>query len=490
MGREKFGSRLGFILVSAGCAIGLGNVWKFPYVTGENGGAGFILIYLIFLVLLGIPLMTMEFAVGRGSQKSVAKGFEVLQAKGSKFHKFGYIAMAGNYLLMMFYTMVAGWMLYYFYKMLTGELIGMTPDQIGGDFGKMLSQPLTLTFWMVVAVVLSFGICSLGMQNGVEKITKIMMILLLSLMVIMVVRSVTLPGAKAGIDFYLKPDFTKMKEIGLGNVIFAAMGQAFFTLSIGMGSMMIFGSYLDKDRSLTGEAITITILDTFVALMAGLIIIPACFAYGVSPASGPRLIFITLPNIFNNMPAGQLWGAAFFLFLSFAAISTVVAVFENLISFHMDIWHFSRGRAVLNNLVLVIVLSMPAILGFNVLSDFHPFGPESVVLDLEDFIISQNILPLGSLVFLFFCINKYGWGWKNFLTESNAGKGIGFPEAIKGYITYVVPVLIIAVYLKGYWDYFVDQEMNPYIGMVIAFIFLIGLFYISFYHDKNTKVNE
>ncbi len=487
--REKFGSRLGFILVSAGCAIGLGNVWRFPYIVGENGGAGFVLIYLLFLVILGIPLMTMEFAVGRGAQKSVAKGFDVLAPKGTNYNKFGYIAMAGNYLLMMFYTMIAGWILFYFYKMLSGAFVGMNPENIANEFTTMLSKPKLLTFWMIVTVIISFGICSLGMKNGVEKITKVMMILLLTIMMIMVVKSLTLSGAKEGVEFYLKPDFNKMKEIGLGNIIFAALGQSFFTLSLGMGSMMIFGSYLDKDRSLMGEAITITILDTFVALMAGLIIIPACFSYGVEPGDGPGLIFITLPNIFNEMNGGMIWGAAFFLFLAFAALSTVVAVFENLISFHMDLWNHSRMRAVITNLILVIILSMPAILGFNVLSDFHPFGPESIILDLEDFIISQNILPLGTLVFLFFSISKYGWGWENFLSEVNAGKGIKFPKSIKGYITFVIPFLIITVYLKGYWDFFKKQEMNPYIGVSIAVALLGLLWYICFYHSKNTVVN-
>lgn len=335
--REKFASRLGFILVSAGCAIGLGNVWKFPYVVGENGGAGFILIYILFLVILGIPLMTMEFTVGRATQKSIAKGFGNLAPRGTNFNKFAIIGIIGNYLLMMFYTMVAGWMLFYFYKMLTGRFIGMSPEAIAGDFVSMLENPIILTFWMLVAVIISFGICSLGMVNGVEKITKIMMSSLLILMLVMAIRSTTLEGAYEGIEFYLKPDLNKMLDIGIGNVVFAALGQAFFTLSIGMGAMMIFGTYLDKTRSLTGEAILITALDTLVALMAGLIIIPACFAYNVDVNSGPGLIFITLPNVFNSMPAGQLWGSAFFLFISFAALSTVVAVFENLISFHIDL---------------------------------------------------------------------------------------------------------------------------------------------------------
>lgn len=489
--REKFASRIGFILVSAGCAIGLGNVWRFPYVVGENGGAAFIAIYLLFLALIGVPIIAMEFSVGRASQRSIAKGFGDLAPKGTRFNKFGPVGVFGNYLLMMFYTTVAGWMLYYFYKMLTGHFVGMNAEQIGADFGKMLSEPLTMGLWMVITVVISFGVCSLGVQKGVEKVTTYMMSALLILMVVMVFRSVTLPGSGKGIEFFLKPDIPKMQEIGIGKVVFNALGQAFFTLSIGMGSMMIFGSYLSKERTLAGEAVVVTALDTFVALMAGLIIIPACFAYGVEVTAGPGLIFVTLPNIFNSMPLGQLWGAAFFLFLSFAALSTVIAVFENIISFHMDLWNSSRAKATVVNIFLIIVLSIPVVIGFNVLKDiFQPFGPGTNVLDLEDFIISQNILPLGSLVFLFFSTSRYGWGWKNFIKEVNTGKGIKFPTALKTYCSTVIPAVVILVYIKGYWDFFVDKKLNPYVGLAISIVILLALFYVSFYRDKGTVPNE
>ncbi len=486
--REKFGSRLGFILVSAGCAVGLGNVWKFPYITGENGGAAFILIYLIFLAILGIPIMIMELSVGRGSQKSVASSFRVLQPEGAQYHKYGYLGMMGNYMLMMFYTMVAGWLLYYLYKMASGQLSGLTPEEVGGNFGSLLGSWPTLTLWMAVAVLLSFGICSLGLQKGVERITKVMMSILLILMVIMVIRAVTLPGATEGLKFFLVPDFGAMVDHGIGNVLFAAMGQAFFTLSIGMGSMAIFGSYIDKKRSLTGEAVSITVLDTVVALMAGLIILPACFAFDIEPGAGPGLIFVTLPNIFNSMAGGQIWGTAFFLFLCFAALSTVVAVFENIISFAIDLWGWSRKKAVGVNIVLIILLSMPAILGFNVLSGIAPFGEGSVILDLEDFIVSYNVLPLGSLVYLFFCTSRYGWGYGNFLNEVNAGEGISFPK-IRIYISYILPAIVLIVFVKGYWDFFKGFGQSPILGLAIALVLLVLFGYISFYHKKGTVAN-
>ena len=479
--REKFGSRLGFILVSAGCAVGLGNVWKFPYMCGQYGGAAFILIYLVFLAILGFPIMVCEFYVGRGSQKSCATSFRVLEPEGSKWHNFGYFGMAGNYLLMMFYTMVAGWMMYYCYRCLTGEFTGtaLTTDQVGEKFNAMLSSPGTLTFWMVIAVVLAFGICSLGVQKGVEKITKIMMLCLLCLIVVLAGHSVTLPGAGEGVQFYLVPDFAQMKEKGIGNVIFGAMSQAFFTLSIGIGSMAIFGSYLDKERSLTGETMSITLLDTFVALMAGLIIIPACFSFGIEPGSGPSLIFITLPNIFNQMAGGRIWGTLFFLFLSFAALSTVIAVFENIISFAIDLWGWERRKAVLVNIVAIILLSMPCILGFNVLSGIQPLGPNTGIMDMEDFLVSSNLLPLGSLVYLMFCTRRYGWGWKNFIKEANAGHGKRFPEFLKGYMTFILPLIVIVIYLKGYYDMFAPkgkQYLIPWMIVAFAFLALIGWF--------------
>ncbi len=483
--REKFGSRLGFILVSAGCAIGLGNVWKFPYVTGIYGGAAFILIYLLFLLILGLPIIVMELSVGRASQKSAASSFKVLEPDGTKWHLFGYIAMAGNYLLMMFYTMVGGWMLYYCFKSIRGDFVGLLPEAVGGEFDAMLSSPQTLTLWMVIAVLLSFGICSLGLKNGVEKITKVMMICLLGLMVVLAIRSVTLSGAGEGLSFYLKPDFGKVMEQGLGNVVFAAMGQAFFTLSVGMGSMAIFGSYLDKSRSLTGEAVSITALDTLVALLAGLIIIPACFAFGVEPGRGPSLIFITLPNIFNHMVGARLWGAFFFLFLSFAALSTIVAVFENIISYAIDLWNWERKKAVLVNIIAIIILSMPCILGFNIWSDFTPLGEGTNILDLEDFIVSNHILPLGSMVYLMFCTYRYGWGWKGFLEETNAGKGMKFPIVVRGYVSYVLPVIVLVVFFKGYWDKF-----HSGIAMLIAALIVGGLSYIVFSKNKDTVPRE
>ncbi|MDY3249563.1 MAG: sodium-dependent transporter [Candidatus Choladocola sp.] len=484
--REKFGSRLGFILVSAGCAVGLGNVWKFPYLTGKYGGAAFILIYLVFLVLMGWPIMVCEFSVGRGSQKSCAASFRVLEPEGSKWHHYGWFGMAGNYLLMMFYTMVAGWMMYYCFRCARGDFSSeaLTGTQVSERFGEMLASPGTLTFWMVLVVLISFGICVLGVQKGVERITKVMMIALLALIMVLAFHSVRLPGADEGVKFYLVPDFEAMKENGIGNVIFGAMSQAFFTLSLGIGAMAIFGSYLDRDRSLTGEAMNIGLLDTFVALMSGLIIIPACFAFGVEPDAGPSLIFITLPQIFNQMAGGRIWGTLFFLFLSFAALSTVIAVFENIIAFAMDLFAISRKKAVAVNIVLVILLSMPAILGFNVLSGIQPLGAGTGIMDLEDFLVSSNLLPLGSLVYLMFCTQKNGWGWDHFIAEANTGKGKKFPVIARAYMTYVIPVLIVIIYLKGYWDTFApraEAENNPmllvgWMTVAVCFLLLTGWF--------------
>ena len=495
--REKFGSRLGFILVSAGCAVGIGNVWKFPYMTGKYGGAAFILIYLAFLVLMGWPIMVCEFSVGRGSQKSCATSFRVLEPKGTKWHHYGWFGMAGNYLLMMFYTMVAGWMMYYCFRCVRGDFSGSILDAqaSGAKFNEMLSSPGTLTLWMVLAVVISFGICALGVQKGVERITKVMMIALLGLIIVLSVHSVRLPGAMEGVKFYLVPDFQKMKEIGIGDIVFGAMSQAFFTLSLGIGAMAIFGSYLDKNRSLTGEAMSIGILDTFVALMAGLIIIPACFSFGVEPDAGPSLIFITLPQIFNQMAGGRIWGSLFFLFLSFAALSTVIAVFENIISFAMDLFGVSRKKAVAINIVLIILLSMPAVLGFNVLSGIQPLGSGTGIMDLEDFLVSSNLLPLGSLVYLMFCTQKNGWGWKHFIKEANAGTGMKFPAFVRGYITYGIPVLVVIVYLKGYWDMFAPRakaENNPmllvgWMLVAVAFLALVGWFAFGGKRDKREE---
>lgn len=452
--REKFSTRMGFILISAGCAIGLGNVWRFPYITGQYGGAAFVLIYLAFLVILGLPIMVMEYAVGRASQKSAAKSFHVLEPKGSKWHLFGYGAMIGNYILMIFYTTVCGWMIAYFFKMASGTFVGLDTQQVGQVFNNMLANPGEMTMWMVVSTVLGFAICSLGLQNGVERITKVMMLCLLGIMVILAVRSMTLPGGEEGLRFYLFPDFGKVLEQGIGEVIFAAMGQAFFTLSIGIGSLAIFGSYIGKERSLTGEAVRVLCLDTFVALVAGLIIFPACFAFGVDQAQGPGLVFVTLPNVFEQMSGGRFWGALFFVFLTFAALSTIVAVFENILSFAMDLWGWSRKKAVLVNGIVVLVMSMPCVLGFNVLSGVHPLGGTSTIQDLEDFIVSNNLLPLGSLVYLLFCVTRYGWGWKNFIQEADTGEGMKFPKWARGYLTFVLPLIVLFIFVMGYYEKF------------------------------------
>ncbi|MEG2833680.1 MAG: sodium-dependent transporter [Ruthenibacterium sp.] len=448
--REKFASRLGFLLISAGCAIGIGNVWRFPYITGLYGGAAFVLIYLLFLAILGIPVMVMEFAVGRASRKSCASSFKVLEPKGSKWHWYGWFGMAGNYLLMMFYTTVCGWMLAYVFKMLRGEFVGATAETAGATFNAMLANPGPQIFWMIVTVVLGFGVCSLGLQNGVEKITKVMMILLLCLMVVLCVRSVTLPGAGEGLKFYLIPDFSRLFEQGVGTVVYAAMGQAFFTLSLGIGAMAIFGSYIGNERSLLGESINITLLDTFVALMAGLIIFPACFAYNVNPGQGPGLVFVTLSSVFGAMPGGIIWGSLFFVFMSFAALSTVIAVFENIVSFGMDLWGWSRKKTVFINFFAIILLSLPCVLGYNVLSGFAPFGAGSAVLDLEDFLVSNNILPLGSLVYLLFCTSRYGWGFKNFTDEANLGAGLKFPKWARVYVSYILPIIVLFIFIMGY----------------------------------------
>lgn len=452
--REKFGSRLGFILISAGCAIGLGNVWRFPFITGRYGGGAFVLLYLVFLVILGLPIMAMEFAVGRASQKSCASSFRVLEKPGQKWHAFGYVAMAGNYLLMMFYTTVAGWMVAYLFRMAGGEFVGLAPEQVSQAFFGSLANPGGQIFWMVVVTLLSFGVCALGLKKGVERVTKVMMVCLLAVMALLVIRSVTLPGAAEGLKFYLLPDFGRMKENGIWDSVYAAMGQAFFTLSLGVGSMAIFGSYLGKDRSLMGESVSITLLDTLVALTAGLIIFPACFAFGVQPDSGPGLVFITLPNIFNSMPLGRLWGSLFFLFMSFAALSTVVAVFENIVSFGIDLFGWSRKKSVGCNIALMLVLALPCALGFNLLSNIQPLGPGSNIQDLEDFIVSSNLLPLGSLVYLMFCTRKCGWGYDNFLLEANAGTGMKFPRALRVYVSYILPLIVLFIFVQGYIDKF------------------------------------
>ena len=488
MEKEQFGSRLGFILVSAGCAIGLGNVWKLPYICGENGGAAFIVIYLACLAMLGLPMLICEYAVGRGSGKSVMKAYDVLQPEGTIWGKVKYFCFAGNYLLMMFYTMVAGWMLHYVYLMITGKFVNADTAQVKDIFENMLNEPGVMMFWTMVIILLCFGICALGLKNGVENITKVMMILLVVLMVVLVFRSVTLPGAEEGLKYYLVPDFKKLSEHGIFNVIFAAMTHAFFTLSIGMGSMEIFGSYLSKERKLTGEALSVTILDTFIALMAGIIIIPSCFAYDVQPDAGPSLLYITLPSVFNHMPNGRLWGTCFFIFMSFAAISTVIAVFENIVKMTHDATEWERKKCVLVNLIGVAVLSIPAVLGYNILSGIQPLGAGSTIMDLEDFIVSYNILPLGSILFVLFCVRKNGWGWDNFVAEVNTGKGMSLSHKLRWYMNYIVPTLGILIYLGGYYDMFKKSSPAVFIMcMTIAVLLVAGILAIAFHKGKKTE---
>lgn len=447
--REQLGSRLGFILLSAGCAIGIGNVWKFPYMVGQYGGGAFVLIYLFFLVILGIPVMTMEFAMGRAGQRSPARLYQQLEPKGSKWHLHGYVAMAGNYILMMFYTSVAGWMLDYFVRTAGGRFVGADTDGVAAQFSQMLGDPLRMALFMGIIVVVGFLVCSFSLQKGLERITKWMMVALLVIMVVLAINSVCTAGGSQGLRFYLVPDLARMKKVGIGNVVAGAMNQAFFTLSLGIGAMAIFGSYIGKERALMGESARVAALDTLVALCSGLIIFPACFAYGVQPDSGPSLIFITLPNIFNHMPLGRVWGSLFFVFMSFAAFSTVLGVFENIVSCTMDLSGWSRKKACLFNGILMLLLSMPCVLGFNVLSKFQPLGPGTGVLDLEDFVVSNLLLPLGSLIFIFFCTSRYGWGWKNFTKEANAGKGLKVQRWMRGYMCYVLPVLVAVILVLG-----------------------------------------
>ena len=451
MERERFGSRLGFILISAGCAIGLGNVWRFPYITGEYGGAAFLVLYLAFLLVLGLPILVMEFAVGRGSQRSIARAFNELEPAGTHWHKYKWIGGAGCYLLMMFYTTVAGWMLAYVPKMATGQFVGADAAQTQAIFNAMLADPAEVVFWMVLTCAIAILICSMGVQKGVERVTKVMMLALLAILGVLVVRALTLPGAGEGVSFYLLPDFSKIfaSPDTFFKAAYAAMGQAFFTLSIGMGSMTIFGSYIDKHRSLMGEAATIGALDTGVALATGLIIFPACFAFGVAPDSGPGLVFITLPSVFEHMWLGQVWGTLFFVFMSFAALSTVIAVFEGILRFSMDQWGWSRKRAVIVNLIAIPLLSLPCALGFNLLSGVVMPGVGDIQT-IEDFLVSSNIMPLGSLVFVLFCTSRRGWGWKNFLAEANAGKGAKYPAWLYGWMHYGVPVLVAVILVMGW----------------------------------------
>ena len=491
MKRETFGSRLGFILVSAGCAVGIGNVWKFPYMCGQFGGAAFILIYLVFLLIMGIPVMVCEFGVGRASRHSVAAAYETLEPQGTKWHITKWIGIIGCYFLMMFYTTVGGWMLYYCVRSFSGDFAGADMETVSAGFSDMLGNMPLMTFWTILICIIGFGVCAFGIQKGIEKVSKFMMTALLLIMIVLAIHSVMMKGAGAGIRFYLIPDFRQMAEIGIGNVIFGAMSQAFFTLSIGIGAMLIFGSYMEKDQRLFGEAVNITVLDTVVALMAGFIIIPACFAYGIEPGAGPSLIFITIPNIFAQVAGGRVWGGLFFLFLSFAAFTTLVAVFENIISFDMDLFGWSRKKSTLVSLILIIILSMPCVMGFNVLAGFTPLGEGSTIMDLEDFIVSNNLLQLGSLGYVLFCTKKNGWGWNHFLEEINQGEGWKFPSGIKGYMSYGLPLLIIIIYLKGYYDKFQPMGTKVLVGwMIVAILFLTFVIGCSCGKSNAEKVDK
>ena len=449
MKRESFKSRLGFLLVSAGCAIGIGNVWRFPYVVGENGGGIFVLFYLLFLVAMGLPVLTMELAVGRGSRKSAVLAYKELEKPKSKWHIHGWFAILGCYVLMMYYTTVSGWMVSYFYKFVTGEFkAGMDVDATGSVFSDLLADPNQMGFWMILTVIVGFIVCSRGLQNGLERISKIMMTALLVLIVVLAVHSITLSGAGEGLRFYLIPNLSTVEKVGIGNVISAAMNQAFFTLSLGVAAMEIFGSYMSKNHALAGEGVRICALDTFVAVMSGLIIFPACFSYGVEVTSGPKLIFVTLPNVFVNMAGGRIWGSLFFLFMTFASFSTVIAVFENIMSFAMDMFGWSRNKTAIINCIIILIASLPCVLGYNVWSDLHLIGGRDV-LDSEDFLVSNLLLPLGSLIYLLFCVTKWGWGFDNYIEEVNTGSGLKMSRKLKPYFQFVLPVLILIILIQG-----------------------------------------
>lgn len=449
MKRESFKSRLGFLLVSAGCAIGIGNVWRFPYVTGQNGGGIFVLFYLIFLVIMGLPVLTMELAVGRASRKSAVLGYKALEKKGSKWHIHGWVAIFGCCMLMMYYTTVSGWMVTYFFKFLTGSFkSGMTTEDTAQAFSNLLGDPKQMAFWMILTVVVGFLVCSRGLQNGLEKISKFMMNALLLLIVVLAVHSLTLSNAAEGVKFYLVPNTEAVAAVGLKNVITAAMNQAFFTLSLGVAAMEIFGSYMGKDHTLAGEGVRICALDTFVAIMAGLIIFPACFSYNVEVNAGPSLIFITLPNVFINMSGGRIWGSLFFLFMTFASFSTVIAVFENIMSFCMDMFGWSRNKAALINCIVILIASLPCVLGYNVWSNLHLIGGRDV-LDSEDFIVSNLLLPIGSLIYLLFCVTKWGWGFEKYCEEANTGDGIKISKKLRPYFQFILPILIVFILIQG-----------------------------------------
>ena len=445
MNRDHLGSRLGFILLSAGCAIGVGNVWKFPWMVGQYGGGAFVLIYIIFLIILGLPALTMEFSMGRAAQKSPILMYQALTPDKKAWGVHGFLCFVGNVVLMMFYTVVAGWLLYYFYSMAAGKFVGLSADDIGGYFGSMLGSPKTLVTYMIIITVLGFFVLSFSLKGGLERVTKFMMIALMIIMIVIAINSLMLPGAKKGLSFYLVPDFSKINA----DVLVGAMNQAFFTLSLGIGAMAIFGSYIGKERALLGESIHVIALDTFVAIVAGLIIFPACFTYNVEPGAGPSLIFITLPHIFMNMPLGRVWGSLFFLFMTFAAFSTVLAVFENILACIIDLTNWSRKKTSIVCCIFIILLSLPCALGFNVWSNVQPLGEGSGIMDLEDFIVSNCLLPLGSMIYVIYCTYKFGWGWKNFTNEANTGEGLKVSDGIYGYCKFVLPLIILLIFVLG-----------------------------------------
>ena len=464
--RESLGSRLGFLLISAGCAIGLGNVWRFPFITGKYGGGAFVLLYLGFLIFLALPVMIMEFSMGRAAQCNIGGALKILQPPRGKWHLYGFFAIMGNYMLMMFYTVVTGWMLAYVYYTASGQLSGLSPDEVGAFFGGTLGSWQTQLGWMALVVIGGFAICAIGLRAGVERVTKFMMGGLFLLVLILAIRSLTLGDTGYGhsidgLKFYLTPDFSKLSG-NWWSTIFAAMGQAFFTLSVGIGSMLIFGSYINKEHSLTGESVRIMGMDLAIALLAGLIILPACFAFGQEPNSGPGLLFVTLPNIFNIMSGGIIWGTLFFIFMSFAALTTVIAVFENIVSFGIDILKLTRGESCFFNVILVLILAVPCALGFNAWASFAPLGPGTVVLDLEDFVVSENLLPFGSFIFVLFCCSRYGWGWNNFIKEADTGRGMKFPAFLRPYFTWILPLIVLVVLGGGYYErFFKEKAMAP-----------------------------
>lgn len=454
MEREQFSSRLGFLLIAAGCAIGLGNVWRFPYITGQYGGAIFVVIYIAFLFFVGVPLLTMELAVGRASRKSLGKSFEVL-TPNTRWNRNKYWMILGNYILMSFYSLVTGWMLYYTIGVFSGSFgSNLNQGQAGQIFGSLLQNPSTMFICTIIVVVGSFAVCAFGLKKGVERITKPMMLLLFCLLIFLALRSFTLPGFETGISYYLMPNFENMQSQGILNAISAAMGQAFFTLGLGVGSIQIFGSYMNKNYSIGYEALTITLLDTTVALLAGFVIFPACFSYGVETTQGPGLIFVTLVSVFSNMEYGNIWGGVFFLFMLFAAVSTLIAVFENIIAICMEIFGITRVRSVIYNCIAILILGLPCMLGYNVLSNIHPLGGESTILDTYDFILSKNILPFGALCYILYVTLQRGWGFNNYIQEVNTGKGLKISRFVVCYYRLLLPIIIVALFLQGYVEIF------------------------------------